>query len=115
MPAKTDPSLPPFLSIADISPPSQARLQALYASSSAQRLSNPTGYNANISWWADVIQETLRSGWLNGQDGDKLVLKADDDFVGRFDWSGRRPRGLGGVLVRILPAPSSALLNRAGA
>lgn len=59
-----------------------------------------------------MIQETLRSGWINGQDGDRLVLKADEDFVSRFDWAGRRPRGLGGLIVRAIP--QSELWRRDG-
>lgn len=49
-----------------------------------------------------MIQETLRSGWINGSEGDRLILKVDEDLVGRFDWSGKRPRGLGGLVVRHL-------------
>lgn len=102
MPPKADPSLPSFLlaSPPPAAAPSQARLQALYASTSAQRLTNPTGYTANVTWWADVFQESLRSGWIGGKDGDRLVLKVDEEFVGKFDWDGRRPKGLGGVVVR---------------
>jgi charged multivesicular body protein 7 len=52
-----------------------------------------------------VLQETLRSGWIGGKDGDRLVLKADEELIGRFDWDGKRPKGLGGVIVRSKATP----------
>lgn len=118
-------SLPPFLLVQPppVPPPSKLRLEALYASTSAQRLSNPTGYASNVAWWSETITETLRSGWLNqvqsGADeteqkgetskdgarrgrrgGDRLVLRADDGMLARLaNAAGQRPRGIGGVLV----------------
>ncbi|ORX35871.1 Snf7-domain-containing protein [Kockovaella imperatae] len=102
--ATASPSLPPFLSVSPppVSIPSSPRLDALYASSSSQRESNPTGYNANISWWSQVVQETLRSGWLNRSetDPDRLVLTLDDKTAKRLAKAdGTLPRGLGGLAL----------------
>lgn len=100
--AMSDQILPPFLKVDPplVPAPSRARLQALYASTSAQRTANPTGYAANSQWWAGVLEETLRTGWLNGEGGDKLVLKVDNGMLGRLeDDKGSRPKGLGGVVV----------------
>ncbi|WWD08285.1 hypothetical protein V865_006396 [Kwoniella europaea PYCC6329] len=97
----SDPALPPFLKTSPppTAPPSSARLHALYASTSSQRTTNPTGYAANSQWWASVIEETLRTGWINGEDGDRLILKVDDALLGRLeDEHGRRPKGIGGVI-----------------
>ncbi|WWD21781.1 hypothetical protein CI109_106268 [Kwoniella shandongensis] len=97
--------LPPFLQTSPppTAPPSQARLQALYASTSTQRGTNPTGYAANSQWWSSVLEETLRSGWLNGDSteggGDRLVLTVDETLLGRLeDSKGVRPKGIGGVV-----------------
>jgi charged multivesicular body protein 7 len=82
--------------------PSALRLQALYASTSAQSLSNPSGYEANVRWWASVLHELLRNGYLNGEKGDRLVLKVDEDLLSRLEGGPGlgRPKGLAGVLVR---------------
>lgn len=96
-------SLPEYL-LTDpppVSPlPSKVRLQALYASTSAQRQSNPTGYAANVSWWSGLIEELLRSGHAGGGAGDRLVIRVDEGLLGRLEWNGGRPKGLGGVAVR---------------
>lgn len=102
-------SLPSFLLTTPppVPPPSEPRLKALYASTASQRHSNPTGYAANVSWWSNVLRETLRSGWVNGdvaghaqRDGaDRLVLRVNEALVGKYEWDGRRPKGLGGIVV----------------
>jgi charged multivesicular body protein 7 len=75
--------LPPFLQISPppVTPPSTARLKALYASTVAQRTSNPTGYAANAAWWSGVLRETLRSGWVNGTA--LAVSGGEDDGEGK--------------------------------
>jgi len=91
-------TLPPYLTASPppISPPTTVRLQALYASTSSQRQSNPTGYSANVSWWSGVIEELLRAGYLGD---DHLVLKVDESLLGRLEWNGGKPRGIGGFVV----------------
>ncbi|WWC59757.1 uncharacterized protein I303_102319 [Kwoniella dejecticola CBS 10117] len=104
--------LPPFLKTnpPPIAPPSTARLNALYASTSSQRTTNPTGYNANSQWWSSVIEETLRTGWINGEHGDRLILKVDDGLLNRLeDQLGRRPKGIGGVIQGLADANPSTL------
>ncbi|WRT64481.1 uncharacterized protein IL334_001413 [Kwoniella shivajii] len=100
-----DTTLPPFLQTnpPPTAPPSSARIQALYASTSSQRTTNPTGYNANTQWWASVLEETLRTGWLNGgDDGDRLIIKVDDGLLSRLeDCQGKRPKGIGGVIANL--------------
>ncbi|OCF40884.1 charged multivesicular body protein 7 [Kwoniella heveanensis CBS 569] len=100
----SDDSLPPFLATSPppVAPPSSARIRALYASTSTQRSANPTGYSANSQWWAGVIEETLRTGWVNGEDGDRLVVRVDESLLARFeDEQGRRPKGIGGVVENL--------------
>ena len=84
--------------------PTTVRLQALYASTSAQRQSNPTGYSANVSWWSALVEELLRAGYISD---DHLILKVDDGLLGKLEWNGGRPRGLGGFVV----CPPPALLE----
>ncbi|ORY30213.1 Snf7-domain-containing protein [Naematelia encephala] len=102
--ASSSSSLPRFLRVESppVAPiPSPLRLQALYASTSQQRLSNPTGYDVNAQWWASVLEETLRSGWINGPEGDRLVLKVDEALlVSLEDEKGVRPKGIGGIIER---------------
>ena len=100
-------SLPDFLQTdpPPVNAPSTDRLRALYASTSTQRSTNPTGYEVNSTWWQGAIEETLRSGWINDGE-DRLVLKVEEALLGRFDWSGSRPKGLGGVVVRQHPSRS---------
>ena len=94
-------SLPSYLTSSPppISPaPSTVRLQALYASTSAQRQSNPTGYSANVSWWSSLLEELARAGYLS-EGSDRLVIKIDEGLLGRLEWNGGRPKGLGSVIV----------------
>lgn len=95
-------SLPAFLQTSPppAPSPSQARLKALYASTSLQSQSNPTGYQANLQWWSSMIDETLRAGYLSD---DRLILHVDGTLSERFENAeGARPRGLGGVIVSSL-------------
>jgi len=91
-------TLPPYLTTSPppITPPTTIRLQALYASTSSQRQSNPTGYSANVSWWSTLIEELLRAGYLGE---DHLVFKVDEGLLGKLEWNGGRPRGMGGFVV----------------
>jgi len=91
-------TLPPYLTTSPppVSPPTSIRLQALYASTSSQRQSNPTGYSANVSWWSGVIEELLRAGYLGE---DHLVLKVDEGLLSKLEWNGGKPRGIGGFVV----------------
>ena len=99
-------SLPPFLTISPppVTPPTPARLAALYASTSAQRLSNPTGYTANVQWWSGVIQELSRNGWLGSTSASSISPgggthqrgKEDDDGRGHGKRSHGEERGMDG-------------------
>lgn len=91
-------TLPSYLTTtpSPVPAPTTVRLQALYASTSAQRQSNPTGYTANVSWWSSLIEELLRSGYLGD---DRLILKVDDTLLSRLEWNGGKPRGVGGFIV----------------
>lgn len=58
-----------------------------------------------------MLEETLRTGWLNGEGGDRLVLKVDNGMLGRLeDDKGSRPKGLGGVAVSPACVPLCAWL-----
>jgi len=60
----------------------------------------------NAQWWVSVLEVTLRSGWLNGPHGDKLVIRVDDGLLGKLEnGDGARPKGMGGVIVRSLAPP----------
>ena len=91
-------TLPSYLTTSPppIPPPTTERLQALYASTSSQRQSNPTGYSANVSWWSGLIEELLRAGYLGE---DHLVLKVDEGLLSKLEWNGGKPRGIGGFVV----------------
>jgi len=105
-------SLPPFLQATPppIAPPSQARLRALYASTSAQKESNPTGYQANVTWWTGIIEECLRTGWTGDH---RLLLRVDEHLLERFENAeGGRAKGLGGVVVRLLMRRAEVLIIR---
>lgn len=62
----------------------------------------------NSQWWASVLEIVLLSGWINGEDGDRLLLKVDDALLGRLeDANGGRPKGIGGVVVSRLSRKAS--------
>lgn len=102
------------------SSPSPARLKALYAFTSAQQQTNPSGYQANVAWWIQSIEDALREGIFGRADGgarDRLMLHAvEDTLTPSLDWPGvGRPKGIGGVLVSpqtIVVASSTALIGR---
>jgi hypothetical protein len=118
-----------------VASPSQARLQALYTFTSNQELTNPAGFENNVKWWSNVIQESLRSGLMgrgagtstidksSGDQeeeallvylGDRLGFEGDRESLGRvFEWTDGgltgtgRPKGLACVIV----STSSLLTN----
>lgn len=105
------PSTPPDLPslVTSLSSPSAARLKALYAFTSAQQQTNPSGYQANVAWWTQTLEDGLREG-LVGRTGpssaagdvrDRLILHANEDaLLQSIEWPGvGRPKGVGGVLV----------------
>ncbi|KIY43493.1 hypothetical protein FISHEDRAFT_8490, partial [Fistulina hepatica ATCC 64428] len=55
---------------------SASRLQALYSDFSRQKSSNPTAYNANISWWMRALEEIMRNG-----SSSRFVLNADQRLM----------------------------------
>lgn len=119
--------MPPlsFLRDSPVPDPSPERLAALYAFTRAQATSNPDGYASNVAWWGQVLAAGLQEGTLGDADGsgsaassragsafkpdlasasskgprDTLVLTVDDGLLSRVTQDGRRPKGLGGVVV----------------
>lgn len=122
-----------FVPKSPVPDPSPERLAALYAFTRAQATSNPDGYANNVNWWGQVLAAGLAQGTLGDVDGggsatssrtgsafanpeisavsagtaarDTLVLSVSDELLGRVAQDGRRPKGLGGVVVSVtLPA-----------
>lgn len=74
------------------------RLQSLYSDLAKKRLSNPTGYSANVEWWRRTLSEATARGL---QPAGVLVLRADSLLVDAFRWDKvGRPLGVGYALVR---------------
>ncbi|KAL8709944.1 MAG: hypothetical protein Q9220_005394 [cf. Caloplaca sp. 1 TL-2023] len=47
----------------------RARLPSLFSDFTAQRLTNPDGYHANVRAWEDVLSKAARAGLFKGNDG----------------------------------------------
>lgn len=79
--------------------PSTARLQSIYSDISGQKLSNPTGYQANIAWWRKVLEGIVERGLQPKPD--HLVLHADTELVDALRWDRTgKPLALPSVIVR---------------
>lgn len=77
---------------------STPRIQSLYSDLSRQKLSNPTGYTANLEWWRKTLTG-LTQQRLQPQP-DSLVLHVDQGLSDAFRWDKvGRPLGLGVVIV----------------
>lgn len=79
------------------------RIQSLYSDLARQKLSNPTGYTANLEWWRSVLQSVVERGLQpSGQPNpDHLVLHVDQSLSDAFMWDKvGRPLGLSVVIVR---------------
>jgi charged multivesicular body protein 7 len=85
---------------------STQRIQSLYSDLARQKLSNPTGYTANLEWWRNVLQSVVERGLQpSGQPNpDHLVLHVEQSLSDAFMWDKvGRPLGLGVVIVRHHP------------
>ncbi|KAG8806326.1 hypothetical protein FRC17_005079 [Serendipita sp. 399] len=77
---------------------STPRIQSLYSDLGRQKLSNPSGYAANLSWWRSVLQE-LVSRRLQPNKSHALVLHVDQDLSDALRWDKvGRPAGLSAVV-----------------
>jgi charged multivesicular body protein 7 len=88
---------------------STPRIQSLYSDLGRQKISNPSGYAANLSWWRTTLQEIV-SRRIQPKDVDALILHVDQDLSDSLRWEKvGRPAGLGTLVVsRFLS--SSAIL-----
>jgi charged multivesicular body protein 7 len=78
---------------------STPRIQSLYSDLGRQKLSNPTGYAANLTWWRSTLQE-LVSKRLQPTSDDALVLHVDQNLSDALRWEKvGRPAGLAVVIV----------------
>lgn len=96
------PPLPAFLATLPEYRSTQ-RIQSLYSDLARQKLSNPTGYTANLEWWRQALQSVVERGLQpTGQPNpDHLVLHVNQSLSDAFMWDKvGRPLGLGVVIVR---------------
>ncbi|CAE6516638.1 unnamed protein product [Rhizoctonia solani] len=94
-------SITDFLSSLPEYKSSSQRLQSLYSDLNRQRLSNPTGYSANVEWWRRTLSEVTARGL---QPAGILVLRADTVLVDSFRWDKvGKPLGVGRLCQRLLP------------
>ena len=79
-----------------------SRIQSLYSDISRQKHSNPTTYNANITWWHTTLEAIVSRGWLPNTP-DRLILHAEQSLLEilRYERVGK-PLCLGTVIVRCL-------------
>ncbi|KAF8609953.1 hypothetical protein BDV93DRAFT_462565 [Ceratobasidium sp. AG-I] len=85
------------------------RLQSLYSDLAKQRLSNPTGYSANVEWWRRTLSELTARGL---QPAGVLVLRADSLLVDAFRWDKvGRPLGVGYALTSLSTPTTSSLAS----
>lgn len=98
------PPLPAFLAALPEYRSTQ-RIQSLYSDLARQKLSNPTGYTANLEWWRNALQSVVERGLQPaGQPNpDHIVLHVDQSLSDAFMWDKvGRPLGLSVVIVRSL-------------
>ncbi|PVF94856.1 hypothetical protein CPB86DRAFT_788647 [Serendipita vermifera] len=77
---------------------STPRIQSLYSDLGRQKLSNPTGYAANLTWWRSTLQE-LVSKRLQPASENALILHVDQDLSDALRWEKvGRPAGLAVVI-----------------
>jgi len=82
------------------------RLQSLYSDLAKQRLSNPTGYSANVEWWRRILSEATARGL---QPAGVLVLRVDSLLVDAFRWDKvGRPLGVGYALTSLSTPTTSS-------
>lgn len=80
---------------------STPRIQSLYSDLGRQKVSNPSGYIANLSWWRSTLVAIVEKR-LQTKKEDALVLHVDQELSDalRLEKAGR-PAGLGTVIVRL--------------
>ncbi|KAF9520485.1 hypothetical protein BS47DRAFT_1387120 [Hydnum rufescens UP504] len=61
-----------------------SRLQSLYSDISRQKVSNPTGYQANVLWWKTLLQDIVKRGLQSTSD--HFVLHVDSDLIESLRW-----------------------------
>ena len=80
---------------------SKSRLQSLYSDLSRQRVSNPTAFQSNVSWWKGALSELTAKG-LQQSSQDILILRADSALSEQLRYGGvGKPLGLATVIVRV--------------
>ncbi|QRV85940.1 vacuolar-sorting protein SNF7 [Ceratobasidium sp. AG-Ba] len=81
------------------------RLQSLYSDLAKKRISNPSGYNANVEWWRRTLSEVTSRDL---QPAGILVLHADSQLAEEFRWEKvGKPLGIGYALTS-LSTPSTS-------
>ncbi|KDQ09179.1 hypothetical protein BOTBODRAFT_117543 [Botryobasidium botryosum FD-172 SS1] len=90
-----------------------ARLQSLYSDFSRQKLSNPAGYAANVSWWQSTLSSIVAAGVQPVDNGrDVLVLRVTNELVEGLRWERiGRPGGLGTVIAELTESRALILLS----
>ncbi|KAG8822202.1 hypothetical protein FRC19_006403 [Serendipita sp. 401] len=77
---------------------STPRIQSLYSDLGRQKLSNPSGYTANLGWWRSVLQE-LVSRRMQSNNANALVLHVNQELSDALRWDKvGRPAGLSTVV-----------------
>ena len=78
---------------------SNSRIQSLYSDISRQKHSNPTTYNANITWWHSTLEAIASRGWLPNTP-DRLILRVEQSLLETLKYERvGKPLCLGTVIV----------------
>lgn len=100
------PSIQEYLSTLPEYKTTSQRLQSLYSDLAKKRLSNPTGYNANVEWWRRTLTEVTSRGL---QSTSVLVLHADSQLAEKFRWEKvGKPLGIGYAMTSLSTPTTSS-------